>query len=279
MSLYLDPKAPPVLDGAISFETGASTEDVRNLSVWAYEHHGSDFDSSSQGALTRFYEDMVSGRLLPPSFVTHRINGPDTIVAASLFLNRELVLLPETAKFVASVDWVHRKGLPALAVQDPDMCRFFRLLASVGQSNLSGSELEARLTAAIGWVTDYLDRGQMPALGQMFLEPRVLDRGPHGFVVAETRGDLLEGWVELFRQGYDRGVLFGPHHETRLPVLIGRRSGYVGLDLPLAGARLNELEVVHGGFPQWRVQGDFLVSPSDGTLCTAVQVVRMIVGS
>jgi hypothetical protein len=278
LRLYFDPLAPAVLEGAVTFETGASNQQVIDPTLWAYEHHGEGFGEADPGALTCLYEDLVLGRPTPPSFVLNRVGDSDALVAAALFLYRELVLHPSTVGFVAQVDLVHRRGFSAMGHLDADMGRFMRLLRGYFPEHLSQQETAERLPLAVGWVRDWLLESRLPALGASFPIPTVLDRGPGGFVVAETLGSLPEGWIELYRLGMLRGVLFGPRKGTLLPVLVSRKSSFVPLDLYQAAFRLNEVEVHLGGLPRWAVDGDWLWGPPEGSLVLAHRIVQILVG-
>lgn len=278
LQLFVEPKAPPIVEGALTFETGATLAQTMDPSLWAYEHHGEGFGQANPGALTCLYEDLVLGRPTPAAFVTRGVNDVDTIVAATLFLYRDLLTLPGTAGLVAQTDLVHRRGFAMTGHIDADLGRFFRLLRGSFPADLAKGTLNERLCSAVGWVRDYLAEGRLPALGTHFPQPLVLDEGPGGFVVAETRGSMPETWCELYRRGYQRGVLFGPREGTQLPVLVARKSPYVPLDLKQAQRRLNEAEVVAGGRPAWALDGDWLVSPPEGSLILAVDVVGYVVG-
>jgi hypothetical protein len=279
LQIFIEPKAPPVLDGALTFETGATMAQVVDPALWAYEHHGAGFGQANPGALTCLYEDLALGRATPAAFVARGVGDIDTVVAMALFLYRDLLTLPATSSLVMQADLVHRRGLAMTAHVEPDVGRLFRLLRGYFPSGLAQSAQGERISTAVGWVRDYLTAGRLPALGAPFPQPLVLDRGPGGFVVAETRGSLPEAWIELYRQGYHRGVLFGARGQgTLLPALVARKSAFVPLDLERACLRLNEAEAIAGGDEAWRVDGDWLWAPSEGSLLLAVSIVSHVVG-
>jgi hypothetical protein len=59
----------------------------------------------------------------------------------------------------------------------------------------------------------------------------VLDIGTQGFCVAtQDETDLEAGWIELYRQGYLRGVLWGPAGTC----LVARKSTWLTFDLTSA---------------------------------------------
>lgn len=278
LQLFIEPKATPLIEGALTFETGATLSQTMSPTVWAYEHHGEGFGQANPGALTCFYEDLVLGRPTPPAFVTRRINDVDTLVAAALFPYRDLLTLPGTAGLVAQTDLVHRRGLAMMGHIDPDLGLFFRLLRGYFPDGLGRAVQNERLCTAVGWVRDYLTESKLPSLGARFPQPLVLDQGPGGFVVAETLGSMPETWFELYRRGFQRGVLFGPRNGTALPTLVARKSPYVPLDLSHAQQRLNEAEYVAGGRAAWSVEGDWLWSPPEGSLLLATHIVGLVVG-
>ena len=278
LQIFVEAKAPPVLDGALTFETGATLAQTTSPTLWAYEHHGESFGQVNPGALTCLYEDLALGRPTPSAFVTRRINDIDTIVAAALFLYRDLLTLPGTTGLVAQTDLVHRRGLAMTGHVDPDLALFFRLLRGYFPDGLGRAAQNERLCTAVGWVREYLTTGKLPALGARFPCPTVLDTGPGGFVVAEARGSMPEAFFELYRRGFQRGVLFGGRNETRLPTLVARKSLFVPLDLARAMHRLNEAEVVAGGRAAWLCDGDWLWSPPEGSLLLAVDIVGHVVG-
>lgn len=278
LQLFVDPAAPSSVPDALTFETGATRHEVIDPTLWAYEHHGEDFGSADPGALTCLFEDLALGRPTPARMVVRGIGDADTLLAITLFLHRDLVVRPETMRLVAQVDFLHRQGFQVMGHLDTDVARFIRLLRAQFRDNLPARERDARIQKAVGWIREYLLEGRLPALGAPFPVPRILDTGPGGFVVAETDGSLPEGWVELYRQGHIRGVLFGPRKGTLLPALVSRKSAFVPLDLHLAAYRLNESEVVLGGSPRWLLEGDWLWSPPEGSLIRANAIVGAVVG-
>src|SRR5215831_14816074 len=87
------------IESAVSFETGLTRRQLQeNI---AYEHHGEDFSPDDKGALPSFFEDLLLGRPMPPTFATRSIQDVDTLVAIALFLHRDLATHPNTPGFVA----------------------------------------------------------------------------------------------------------------------------------------------------------------------------------
>lgn len=262
LSVSLDPQAPAVRADAVTFETGASLQQVSDPATFAYNHHGPGFGAAHPGALTAFFEDLVLGRALPTKFVTHRVEGMDVVVAMSLFLHRELAVEARTPGFVGAVDFLHRRGLTVVGHVDRDVEQMVYLLNDVPEGTPPGSEW---LTRAIGWVRDYLCTGQVPGTVRP-ASVRVIERGTDGFVLATTEAQLLRAWVELYRQGFLRGVVLGPDRDGRRQALASRKSAYVALDLAKAASVLNEMEQAMGEAPEWSWDGLWLAGPTRGTL-------------
>ncbi len=202
----IEPGLPPVVPEALSFETGASRAQAADPDLHVYEHHGEGFGQADPGALTSFFEDLILGRPMPLVFATPGINGLDTLVALSLFLHRDMAIAPSMAGFVADVDLVHRRGLALLGHVEEARGRFFRLLSGYISPGLSKRELGERLGTAVAWIRAYVMTGELPDLGRSWPSVDVLKVGTGGFVLAESAGSLLEGWVALYRQGFLKGV-------------------------------------------------------------------------
>jgi hypothetical protein len=271
-SVSLDPNAPSCLDDAVTFETGASIQQVRDPATFAYNHHGPGFLDVYPGALTVFFEDLVLGRPLPVKFVAHRIDGMDTVVAMALFMHRELAIEPRTPGFVAQIDFLHRRGLTVVGHVDRDVEQMVVLL------NEGPEKDDAEwLQRAIGWVREYLLTGTVP--GTVRPTPvRIIDRGTNGFVVATSPSpSLLRAWIELYRQGFLRGVVLGDDQNGRRHVLVSRKSAYVELDLMKVAAILNEMEAAMGETPGWAGDGLWLASPPHGTFLLPEHLLQVLI--
>jgi hypothetical protein len=267
LQVIVDPGLPAVIANGVSFECGATPEQTRSGAL-IYEHHGEGFTTEHQGSLPRFFEDVASGRKIPQMFGTHAIRDVDTIFAIALFLNRDLALVPNMVGLVAQMDLIHRRGMSMLAHIDPYMVGFVRLLRDYFPEKLSRAELGQRIERASGWIRELVTEGSSPAIGRGLPEVRIIDRGTNGFVVAETMGDLVEGWVVLFSMGFIRGVLVGPEKDGRYPVLAARKSPHVALDLNTAAKLLNDVESAMGEPPEWNAKADWLFGPTKGTMLT-----------
>ena len=272
--VLVDPNLPAIVPDSISFETGGSRQQVADPDLWVYNHHGEGFGFSDPGALTSFYDDLVLGRPMPTRFVTHSLRDIDTLFAITLFLHRDVAIHPTALGIVGEVDYIHRRGLTAFGQVSDMFGQFLRLLkAYTAEANLPKREQGDRLATCVGWIREYVLKGDLPALGASWPALRVLDRGTAGFCLAECSGALLEGWVEAYRLGFLRGVLVGPEQAGRREVVASRKSHYVAFDLPQAANLLNEMEAVLGARPEWRVDGLWLFSPSGGTTIPLPQLV------
>lgn len=266
LQLVIDPTFSKVTPDAVTFETGADPEEVADTNLLAYEHHGEGFAPGSPGALTLFYQDLIFGVPMPLTLAMHQVAHVDSILAAALFCRRELVVHPAMPGIVYGAELYHRFGLPALAHVPEDLGRFFQLLVDFFPSGLNREETGNRLVSAIGWVHEYLFQGTLPHLGSSAASFRILEVGSDGFVIAESARASQGVWVEVFRKGHLRGVLFGPEKDGFRSVLVAKKTPRLAFDLEKAAGALNELEFKAGGNPEWVVDGLFLTSPPEGTV-------------
>lgn len=259
LSVVIDPSVSVLVPDSIMYETGASRAQAADPDLFVYEHHGEGFSVADPGALTSFYEDLTRGRALPLRFCTRQVHDVDTLLALCLFLRRDLALSPRMAPLVAQVDLVHRRGFPWLAHLDIDLCRLLRSLRALFPGNLSKAAQGRNLSLGLEWLEGYLVGDTLPDLAPWVTSyPVVESVGTGGFVVARTdTPHALESWVELYRMGYLRGVLWLPGGVA----LVGRKSACVPLDLEQAALLLSDQE----GRP-WRLEGDWLWSPGPTVL-------------
>jgi hypothetical protein len=280
LNVRIEKDLPPVVDGAVSFETGATREQLNDPAIVAYEHHGEGFTTSDQGALSAFFEDLLLGRPMPLVLATPRIQDVDTLVAISLFLHRDLATHPNMPAFVYVTDFVHRMGLPALAHLDDHLARFFSALrAYFPDKGLSQRETSKRLQNALGWVRQYIHEESIPLVGSPpEVRIQVIDRGSNGFVVAEGTGPLLDGWVELYRQGHLRGLLVGPALNDRRQALVARKSLFLPFNLEMAARIFNQMESAMGEDPAWSMapNGLWLEGPKEGTLILVQDLLKVL---
>jgi hypothetical protein len=274
----IDPKLPAVVRDAVSFETGATPEQVNSSEYVAYNHHGDGWEPTSKGALTAFYEDLIFGRPLPLKFATHSVNDIDTVLAVGLFMHRDMALAPGCLSFVTAADFVHRWGLPGFAHVPEDVGRFLYFLRGYTlEPGLTQRETANRLSQAITWVREYLQEDRLPHMPNAQVDVTIIDRGTNGFVFASTEGDLLTGWVNLYRMGYLGGVLVGPDTNHRRHVVGARKTPHVALDLHRAAQHFNELENAYGEPAGWHVEEDLLFGPTDGTIIPPSQLIEVMI--
>ena len=261
--VVIDPKLPATSPDFVMFETGAGRTD---RDKWAYDHHGSDFSPGHPGALTIFFEDLAMGAPWPLKLGLHAVKGVDTVVAVALFTGRDLAILPSTAGLITSVDLYHRYGVAGLAHVSSDVAKFLVLLNGYFPPGLSKEQAVERLTHAVAWVREYLLEDKLPHLGAALPTFRVVDIGSNGFIVAECDQPSIATWGQVYRDGFLRGVLFGPDRDTRRVVVAARKSLFVELDLMRASRLLSELERALGGEDSdWGADDFFLRSPEEGT--------------
>lgn len=252
----VDPTLPSSCSEAVSFDTGDSKREVGS-GVFAY--------SQPEGALLRFYEDLMLGAPFPFRLNLHAVRGVGTVVATMLFLSRDLALLPGTHALVAGADFYHRVGSSALGHLPQDLVTLFGSIDGQFPPGLSQEEVGQRLAASVHLLREYLVEDILPHPGAK-VEPKILTTGSNGFVVAEVSGKPnLAAWVALCRQGYLRGLLIGPEREGTWSVMLMKKSDFLPFDLVKGALLLNELEALHEGLSEWKVEGLTLTSPKVGT--------------
>ena len=143
--------------------------------------------------------------------------------------------------------------------------------------SLPKSALQERMPVALRWVQEYIQTGLLPSLPPEEDSPRILNVGSNGFVTAEAKGLLEMAWVELFRQGHLRGMVFSPpQDDDRRRVLIGRKSVFLEMDLSKLGQVLNEAERAMGEAPGWKVGTNWLESPEEGTFLPVSHLMKVL---
>lgn len=268
---------PAVVPDAISYETGATRVQAADPLLYVYDHHGEHYGWADPGALSCLFEDMMQGRPMPPTFATKGIRDIDTLVAIALFKRPQLVLVPAAYNLVVATDLAHRRGIIGLAHIDPDLSRFFGFLREQFSKRPPKKELDALLDTTAEYIEDYVCNGRLPQLGGEPKPPVIVNTGTEGFVVAETRGSLSDGWEHLFRNGFRRGILVGKPVSDRRPALIARKGPYVRFRLDLAAKLLNEMEAAMGEPPDWKTDGLWLFGPPDGTLILVSHLIEVLI--
>jgi len=226
-------------------------------------------------ALPRFFVDLIQGRPYPLTVVTRSIHTVGRLVSVALFLHRDLAIHPAMPGLVAAASLTDELGLAGLAHLDRDLARFFQLLGSYLPPNLGKKAQQERLGTAVVWIRQYVLEGSLPALPVEAPPPEILDTGTNGFVLAEGRPSE-DSWVELYRQGFLRGVVFGPSRKDgRRAALAARKSLFLPFDLRKAAEVLNEAETAMGEPSGWLVGPLWL--KSGGTLLEPEDVMKVLV--
>lgn len=228
-------------------------------------------------ALASFYSELILGKPFPLKLLMRDVSSASSLLVVTLFLRRDLAIHPKMFGLFAAATLADQYREAGLAHIDSDVGRFFQLIEEYLPSDLSRTEQRKRLTSAVDWVADYVTNDRLPALPPQVPVPTVLDVGTDGFVLAETdHTDLRNGWVELYRQGFLRGVLFCAVGERR-HALVARKSPFLVLDLRKGADILNEAEAAMSEPPGWLVDGLWLHSPEGGTLLPMNAVVQILV--
>lgn len=264
LQVLVNPDVSGLVEDAICFETGLTRKQAADPELYAYEHHGKEFSAVDPGALSMFYEDVILGRQMPTKFVTRSINI-DTLFAITLFIHRDLATHPALPGLFASVDLAHRRGFQGFGHIDPDLTQFLLLIGTLFPKNALKQEEGKAMRSVITWIRDYITEGTSPAPGPKIPEVQILDTGTNGFVLGETKGPLLLAWIEMFRQGYLKGVLSGPEVNGVRGVVAARKSVFVDFNLPKAASLLNEVEAAMGRDPGWKADELWLQCPDSGT--------------
>lgn len=266
--VVIDPKLERICEGVVAF----GDFEVRDGDPIGVAYSG-------DHPLLTFYQELVAGRAFPLTFATRSARSIETVAAVALFLHRDLAILPATSSFVFAVDLVARMGYGGLAHVDHHLGMFLHFLESYLPTDLGRTTEQDRLKTVVGWIRDYLVDGTFGALTRDPPMPRVLDVGSDGFVVAETASskDMRLAWVELFCQGFLRGVLFNPNPKAGTHrVLAARKSRYLSLDLRRAAEALNEAEKAMGEPPEWEADDLWMSSPPGGTQLPPTAVINVL---
>jgi hypothetical protein len=252
--LVLDPKDRRKIENAIGFGDFETTDPETIL----YPKDGA----------VAFFHDLIQGRPLPLTLITSGVDRLSILVVLAVFMSRELAIHPTTPNLLAAADLVDRYQFAGLAHIDRDLAKFFFFVADYLPPTLGQKEQESRLASVISWIRDYILNGGLPALPHDRPMPRVIEVGTDGFVVANTVDwkEMELGWLELYRQGFLRGVLFGMPRDEHHAVLIARKSLFLRFDLRRAAEIFNEAERAMGETPSWVAEELWLRGPQEGTL-------------
>lgn len=278
LNVRIDRSLPPVTESAINFETGLTRSQLVDPAIVGYEHHGVEFTHSDRGSLPSFYEDLLLGRPLPPTFATNGVRDVDTLVAIALFLHRDLALQPAMPGFVNAVDFVHRLGAAGVAHIDEPTALFIDGARNIIPEAGSPRDIGDLVPVAVRWIREYVADGSSPFRNmRQHAGARILDQGTEGFVFASTEGGLSEGWLELFRAGFLRGILIKSRGD-RNAVSITRKSKHVRFDLNSGCRILNHIERAMGEPESWELSDDGLwLTHASGTLILPSDMLEVLV--
>lgn len=228
-------------------------------------------------ALTNLYSDLILGRSLPLTLKARKIDTVGKLVAVALFLHRDLAIHPRMPSLIASASFVDQLQVVGLSHIDPDMARFFKFLLAYMPPDLPKSKQKDRLVTVVGWIRDFLLEDRLPSLPPAPKPPVIFEVGTNGFVLAEARSSLEDGWIELYRRGYLRGALFGLDKDGRRTVLAARKSPYLTFDLRKAAEVLNEAEKAMGEPPAWEADELWLEGPPQGTFLLVSAITKVLI--
>lgn len=266
LRVTVDPDLPTELDEpAVAF--GPFQGSHAGLVIYA--------PSPGASSLSRLYVDLICGRPLPLTFLTRSAQNIETVVAVSLFLDRELCLHPKAASLVSAVELASQLQEGGLAHVDRDLARLFVFIDGyLCGSHVDKVEQGRRLQQAVCWLRDYVLSGGLPSLPRAGEPPTVLDRGTNGFVVATAGPRLVDAVIDLYREGHLRGVVFSSTETGRERVLAFKKSSYVRFDLQAAEAHLNSVEGTLGQPARWKANRFLLSSPPKGTSITREDLIQ-----
>lgn len=268
LQVVVNPEVDSAVKGVVAFGNFTTEDDTLSTSIYRVTD------------VRAFYKDLILGRPVGLTFVTRSISNLGVFVSIALFLRRELALHPSMPGIVAAAEMVDAYGLSGLAHIDRDLAKLFRVLRAsfleVGQN-----DLENLLTNALGWFQDFVTQGQLVATPEDPDPPKILDYGTNGFVVAQSSKcdwfNLDQGWEELYRQGFLRGLLFSPMVNDRRLILVARKSPYLSLDLQVAASALNDAETALEEEPDWVSDQLWLRGPKNGTLLPIASILDLLV--
>lgn len=251
-------------------------EDV--VAVGNFQNSSDLIYSNTKIATGKFFGDLILGKPLPLTLAMRSVSSIGDILILALFLHRDLAINPKMPELISASELVDQLGIAGYAHIDRYLGRFFRLCQGYLSENSGKSDFQSRLETVISWIKSYLFDGELPSLPPEIDPPRIVDRGTDGFVVAELapKSDMRTGWIELYRQGFLRGVLVSPLIWDRRHISAARKSLYLKLDLHKAADIFNTTEEAMGEPPNWEANDTWLTSPPEGTLILVSHIVSVL---
>lgn len=235
-------------EGAICFGTRALPEEVCDLSKYVFEHRGEDFDPFfTMSSLRSIHERLLLGQRMPPVLLLTQWWRLDQIMAATLFLDPSLVLLPSCTMLIQSLDLVDRHGSSAIAHIPWKHKEIIRLLDQTTQ-RYQARQIETEdalkvLLTCVGVAQDFLRKDQVPIEPLPPAEVDIILEVPTlGFCAFLSPA---WAWDRVWGEGYLWGAWFGPEGiEVRM------KSELIDLDTDVIQKRLG----THweGGGTSWK---------------------------
>jgi len=195
----------------VTFETGASPDQVSTLECNTFNHHGDGYSPFFPSSLHLFYESLLLGRSLPNTMVMNHIRHYSNALAPCFFLYDLDIYSERAPELVSVVDRIERWGSVGFINIPP---RIDALLYSIfsllpdkeHEENLSEDSLGEILRVAIDTFHWYLSNNIVPNTHRSQLsEPNILEqRG--SYVIAEIED--LKDIDSLYRKGIEYGLCF-----------------------------------------------------------------------
>lgn len=215
-------------EGTICFETGADPANNYEAESHTYQSHA----LSHVTGLRALYERVLLGDSFPSQMILRDSSAP-AIMAATLFMYPNIILLPECSSFVNSVDMISRLGISGYA-HIPEDHRELLLYVGAHASDNNLKTLMEATTIIYSYVTDYTMPNILPDEDEFH---PICDIGS---ILVFTSPTMR--WDKVFSTGYLGGIGVlqvdnGLHVEARI------KSGFVrDLDLNRLTSLLNKLE-------------------------------------
>lgn len=210
-------------EGVICFETQCAPEEVRDLSKYAFEHHGDAFSPFDAGALRLFHERVLLGQDMPSTLILTNWYRFDQVMAAAIFVNPLIILEASCTNVVNSFDLIDRLGPPAYGHIPHDHKELALLIRNITEPYSKGQARSEKileiLSHCVGLIHRYVEEGTLPPIDIPLPEYTILHaEGP--FVAYESNEYV---WDEMWRKGY----LWGLWKQPEGPCEVRRKSQLV----------------------------------------------------
>lgn len=193
-------------EGVICFETQCDPEEVRDLSKFAFEHHGDAFSPLDPGALRLFHERILLGQDMPSTLILTNWRRYDQVMATAIFTNPLIVLESSCTSLVNSFDLIDRLGPPAFSHIPHDHKELAymvkNLTDSCGEGQVRSEKILEILQQCVSFIHRYVEDGALPPVE--IPTPSYEIRATAGSFVAFEADDYV--WDALWSQGYLWGI-------------------------------------------------------------------------